>query len=155
MATAQGRLAAWEEFQGEWVKLLESSREPGTVVVVEGERDRRSLRRLGVSGRIVLVHRGRTLSQVANELATTSRRAVLLTDWDAEGGHLGHRIAEFLEGGPVLPDLETRKRLGRVLRSELTHVEGLYGWARRSAELAGTTLEAWLDAADPGRDPTG
>ena len=128
--------AAFEDFLELWRKLLADSLVPGTVVVVEGERDRRSLRRLGLAGAIVAVHEGQTLSGTAQRLTATSRRVILLTDWDSEGGRLAHRLKEFLSAERLDLDLDYRRRLASALRGELVHVEGLAGWARRNAERA-------------------
>jgi len=120
---------------------------------VEGERDRRSLRRLGVKGSIMLVHRGRTISETAQHLSASARRVIVLTDWDTEGGHLAQRLKEFLGVGRSGPDLEYRRRLARILRGELVHVEGLYGWAVRTAEKGNRSVPALLEAAEG--DPEG
>jgi len=148
MVTARDPSAVFDEFWEVWVRLQTESRTPGTVVVVEGERDRRSVRRLGLAGTVVLVHRGRTLSETAQHLAATARRVVILTDWDTEGGHLAQRLKEFLGSGRSGPDLEFRRRLARVLRGELVHVEGLYGWAARTAEKANRSLAQLLETAE-------
>ena len=121
--------------------------------MVEGERDRRSLRRLGLKGTILLVHRGRTLSETAHHLAETARHVIILTDWDTEGGHLAQRLKEFLGSGRHGPDLDHRRRLAHVLRGELVHVEGLYGWAARTAEKGNRSLVQLLDAAEAEDDP--
>jgi len=42
-----------------------------------------------------------------------------------------------------------------VLRGELAHVEGLYGWAVRTAEKAGESLPALIEAADAESGPMG
>ncbi|HYB80004.1 MAG TPA: toprim domain-containing protein [Thermoplasmata archaeon] len=148
MAGGRDPTTVFEEFWDVWGRLLGESRHPGAVVVVEGERDRRSVRRLGLSGPVVLVHRGRTLSETAQHLATTSRRVIILTDWDTEGGHLAQRLKEYLGAGPSGPDLEHRRKLARVLRGELVHVEGLYGWASRTAGKAHRSLTQLLEAAE-------
>jgi len=145
--------ATFEEFVALWQKLLEENGRPGTVVVVEGERDRRAIRRLGWDGPVVVVHRGRTLSATAQALADAYRRVVLLTDWDPEGGSLARRLREFLEAEKVDLDVEYRRRLARVLRGEVVHVEGLYGWARRAAEKVGRTVESIPDDAPGARPP--
>ncbi len=137
-----------------WLRLRADATDPGTVVVVEGARDRRALRRLGLPGRIVAVHRGRTLSGTAQALVGSSRRVILLTDWDTEGGHFAHRLKEFLTADRPVLDLEYRRRLARILRGELVHVEGLHGWARRQADRRGTPLELLLES-DDGPGPTG
>ncbi len=136
---------AFEEFLELWKRFLADSSTPGTVVVVEGERDRKSLRALGATGPIVAVHRGRTLSGTAAQLTAGSRRVILLTDWDTEGGHLAHRLKEFLAPEALVLDLEYRRRLARALRGELAHVEGLAGWARRNATRRGASIETLLD----------
>jgi len=130
-----------EEFVRLWEKLRAESAEPGTVVVVEGERDRYSLRRLGLPGSVVTVHRGRALSGTAHELVGRSRRVIVLTDWDTEGGHLAQRLREFLEAERLSLDLDYRRRIARIVRGELVHVEGLYGWARRLAERNGRSID--------------
>jgi 5S rRNA maturation endonuclease (ribonuclease M5) len=139
-ATLADFVALWQKFRAECAT-------PGTIVVVEGERDRRSVARLGLPAPIFVLHGGRTLARTASELVRRGRRVVVLTDWDTEGGHLAHRLSEFLEAEPLALDLETRRRMARILRGEVVHVEGLYGWARRLAESEGDTLEARLDEA--------
>ena len=134
-------VAVFEEFVELWQHLLSESERPGTVIVVEGERDRRALRRLGWEGPVAVVHRGRSLSATAQALVTASRRVILLTDWDTKGGALARRLREFLESERVELDLDYRRRLARVLRGELVHVEGLYGWARRAAERLGRSVD--------------
>lgn len=134
------------EFVELWDRLRRESAAPGTVVVVEGERDRRALRRLGLPGPIAVVHDGRPLAGTAHELVRRSRRVVVMTDWDAEGGRLARRLREFLEADHVTLDLEFRRKLAVVLKGEVVHVEGLFGWARRLSERCGTPLEGLLDA---------
>lgn len=152
VATGRDPGAVFDEFWELWVRLLGESRVPGTVVVVEGERDRRSLRRLGLSGSVVLVHRGRTISETAHHLTATARRVIVLTDWDTEGGHLAQRLKEFLGSGRPGADFDYRRRLARVLRGELVHVEGLYGWAARTSEKTGRSLGNLIEVADADAD---
>ena len=155
MTNGRAHAVAFEEFVELFQRLRAEARTAGTVVLVEGVRDRQALRRLGLDGEIAVLHRGRSLSDTAAQLADGRRRVILLTDWDTEGGHLAHRIAEFLEAERLELDLDTRRRLARVLRGELVHVEGLYGWARRLAEREGTSIEQRLDDADGDERPTG
>jgi 5S rRNA maturation endonuclease (ribonuclease M5) len=134
----------WEGFLKLWEEFLASANRDGTVVVVEGERDRRSLQLLGVSGRVVLLHSGRGMSRLTRALSSPGQRVVVLTDWDREGGHLAHRLTELLIAEGVHVDAEFRRQLARALHGEVAHVEGLAGWARRSAERAGAPLDHWL-----------
>ncbi len=135
-----------------WRDVLEAMARPGTVLLVEGERDRRSVGQLGIDRAIELVHRGERLADVAHRLSTSTRHVIVLTDWDLAGGHLAHRLEQLLDDGRLAVDLDLRRRLGVALRGEVVHLEGLGGWARRRAEESGTPLEEWL--ADPDRDLT-
>ncbi len=140
--------AAFEDFLELWRKLLADSLVPGTVVVVEGERDRRSLRRLGLAGAIVAVHEGQTLSGTAQRLTATSRRVILLTDWDSEGGRLAHRLKEFLSAERLDLDLDYRlaTRVGPPWRA------GPRGGPRRMGQAKrGTTQGVDRVAARPRR----
>jgi len=139
----------WEGFRKLWGEFLVGANDAATVVVVEGERDRRSLERLGVTGRVVLFHAGRGFSQLTRSLSKSGQRVVVLTDWDREGGHLAHRLTELLAAEGVRADVEFRRRLARVLRGEVVHVEGLAKWARRSAEVAGAPLDHWFAPENP------
>jgi 5S rRNA maturation endonuclease (ribonuclease M5) len=137
----------FEEFVELWGKLLDEDDGARAVVVVEGERDRRALRRLGWAGPVALVHRGRPISATASGLAAARGKVIVLTDWDTEGGRLARRLRDFLEAENLALDLEYRRRLARILRGELTHVEGLFGWARRQAERRGEPLERLTEGA--------
>jgi 5S rRNA maturation endonuclease (ribonuclease M5) len=143
-------LEPFEEFVQLWGKLLEEADGLRAVIVVEGERDRTAIRRLGWTGPVVVVHRGRPISATASGLVASRGKVIVLTDWDSEGGHLARRLRDFLGPEDIRLDLDYRRRLARLLRGELTHVEGLFGWARRQAERRGETLDRLVEAAsDP------
>lgn len=142
----EARRDPWPEFLRLWSALLEEVNEGERLLLVEGEKDRTSVRRLGVRGEVVLVHHGASLSELSEKVARTRQSVTILTDWDTEGGHLAQRLKELLRGAPRI-DFETRRRLGILLRGEVTHVEGLFRWARRTAEEEGAPLDHWLEAA--------
>jgi 5S rRNA maturation endonuclease (ribonuclease M5) len=131
----------FEAFLRLWSRLGIAAREPGVIVVVEGERDRASLRRLGIDGPVQILHAGRSISDRVQELSAGTRRIIVLTDWDRAGGKLAHRLQEFGQGGRPTIDLEIRRDLSRLLRSEVIHVEGVASWAIRQAETLGRSLE--------------
>jgi len=152
MSNERDPAVVFDEFWELWNRLRSDSLRPGAVVVVEGERDRRALRRLGLEGLIVLIHRGRTISETAQHLSATARHVIILTDWDTEGGHLAQGLTKFLGTGRSGPDLEYRRRLARILRGELVHVEGLFGWARRTAERSDRSLAQLLELEGSGEN---
>ncbi len=154
MGQGRERRVAFTDFWQAWRELLRSVERPGAGVLVEGVRDRRSLRELGVGAPVLLVHRGRDLAEVAREVAGTLGGVVILTDWDPSGSFLAGRLRDLLADGRREIDLDLRRRIGRALRGEVIHVEGLAGWARRRAAAEGYALEEWVD--DPERPlPTG
>lgn len=89
----------------------------GQIVVVEGTRDVAALEALGVGGRHVVVHRGRSLQEWMDSLAqeAAGRAILLLTDWDRTGGRLMARLAEGLQAVARV-DTENRRRLARACR---------------------------------------
>jgi 5S rRNA maturation endonuclease (ribonuclease M5) len=148
MTVPAGRTDVWPEFVRLFARLREENETGVAVVVVEGEHDRRALRALGLGGRIILVHGGGPLSALASRLARGGAKVVVLTDWDTEGGHLARKLKEFLEAEAVGLDLEYRRKFARLLRGELVHVEGLDGWARRTAEEAGAPIDGTVGDSD-------
>ena len=144
MTSLRERRDIWPDFLEMWEALCADSARPGTCVLVEGERDRASLRALGLPGTVALVHQGRSMSRLAQELSEPGGTLIVLTDWDVEGGHLAQRLRLLLATGPARVDLDYRRRFARILHGELVHVEGLAGWARRTAEKAGAPLEHFL-----------
>ncbi len=131
----------FEAFLQLWARLGLEARRPGTVILVEGERDRASLRRLGIDGEVQTLHSGRTLADRVQELADRHGRVIVLTDWDRQGGRLARRLQEYGEGGRPKIDLLLRRDLATLLRSEVVHVEGLATWATRQAETFHRSLE--------------
>jgi 5S rRNA maturation endonuclease (ribonuclease M5) len=140
--------ATFDDFWEVWRELLHAERAPGTGFLVEGERDRRALRRLGVRAPVLLVHRGRALARVAAEVGRELRAVIVLTDWDPKGGELARRLRELLDDGRTAVDVAFRRRLGIALRGEVVHLEGLGSWARRRAEQGAFPLEEWVGDPD-------
>jgi len=127
-------LHRFEAFLQCWARLGLEARRPGTVILVEGERDRAALRRLGIDGEVEILHSGRTLADRIQELGDRHLRVIVLTDWDRQGGRLARRLGEYGPGGRPKIDLGPRRELATLLRNEVVHVEGLATWARRQAE---------------------
>jgi len=109
--------------------ILEASGE-GAAIVVEGERDERSLRELGVEGPIVRAAR-RPALEVAEDGVMGYEEVVILTDWDRAGDELARRIELHLRGMGARVDTETRERLKRMVRREIKDVESLSGFVER------------------------
>lgn len=121
-----------------WVDEVEARGAMGAVLLVEGEKDEGTLRRLGITARIARVHGQGSLMRVAEALAAEgAREVILLTDWDRTGGRLARRLSEILAATGLRVDLELRGQLARAAR-EIRHVESLDTYLLTLRDRAGT-----------------
>jgi len=111
-------------------KLLEritAQSAKGTPIVVEGKKDIQSLRKLGVTGDIILAKTsGKSFLDVLGEIEQKERSdVILLFDFDRRGREWTHRMACGLEGMKITPNcLFWRMLLGLVGR-DVKDIEGL------------------------------
>lgn len=113
------------EFFNAIEELKELSRE-GWVVVVEGTKDLRALRGIGVEGEIVVFS---GFSNTAERL--NGRRVIILTDYDAEGFEIEKGLVRALSSYGNIPNTELRKKIFRYIRKDITKVEELENFIRR------------------------
>ncbi len=66
-------------------------------IIVEGFRDVKALRALGMQGVIVKVHTGRSIQQFCEEFSEHHGEAVILTDWDNRGNQIFHLLTRFMD----------------------------------------------------------
>jgi len=111
-------------------KLLErltAQSAKGTPIVVEGRNDIQSLRKLGITGDIILAKTaGKSFLDVLGEIEKKERSdVILLFDFDRRGKEWTHRMASRLEGMKITPNcLFWRMLLGLVGR-DVKDIEGL------------------------------
>lgn len=67
-------------------------------VIVEGKRDSEALRRLGLAGQIITLHRGNNLYEFCEEIVEKFEKVVLLLDWDERGENLYRFLSSHLKG---------------------------------------------------------
>ncbi len=67
-------------------------------ILVEGKRDRETLRKFGFDGIIELVHQGKNLYELSEELLCKYDRIIILLDWDRRGEALYMKLCEYLKG---------------------------------------------------------
>ena len=102
-------------------------------LVVEGERDVKALRALGLAGEIVTLHRGVTVFHFCERLAAQHRHVVILTDWDVRGGQLARLLRDGLAANGVQYDDDLRARLAALCQKDIKAVEDLHRFAERLA----------------------
>ena len=111
---------------GEESKLLDELRvdSPDFVVIVEGEKDVRALRALGVS-RIAMLNRYSGVQELCDELAEKGvKRAVILTDFDRTGVELARKIRDALYADGISVDDKLRKRIHEAFK--VRYIERLH-----------------------------
>jgi 5S rRNA maturation endonuclease (ribonuclease M5) len=94
-------------------------------VIVEGMKDQRALRKLGLTGTIITINKGMSLSDFSDWLSNRYKKVIILSDWDRRGGSLCRRLKELLHGR-IKIDVELRQRLSTF--SMIKKVEGLPSW---------------------------
>jgi len=67
-------------------------------VIVEGKRDAIALRRLGLIGEIITLHRGKGLYDFCEDIAERFSKVIILLDWDEKGESLYRTLSENLSG---------------------------------------------------------
>jgi 5S rRNA maturation endonuclease (ribonuclease M5) len=115
--------------------LLEASKK-GAAIIVEGPKDRLSLRNLGAKGPIIMVSQRPTMD-LAEEAAREFEEIVVLTDWDPSGEELAQDLERYLLHTNSQVDLEIRKKLKALVRREIKDVESLFKFVERVREETG------------------
>lgn len=111
-------------------------------IVVEGQRDVASLRRLACRGDIVPLHRGEPLFELCENLSRRTGEVVLLTDWDRKGGQLFDSLEAAFAACGVRVDGAYRDKIRFWMRPPVRDVESLAGYVARGLErYHRTTLE--------------
>lgn len=67
-------------------------------VIVEGKRDTIALRKLGLVGEVITLHRGKGLYDFCEDIAERFSKVIILLDWDEKGESLFRTLSEHLSG---------------------------------------------------------
>ncbi|HSD57698.1 MAG TPA: toprim domain-containing protein [Methanotrichaceae archaeon] len=118
----------------EQISALLVTSSQGAAIIVEGMRDERALRSLGVSGPVIMASR-RPALELAEDAARKYREIIVLTDWDLKGDEMAQKIEQHLRCTGAHVDLEIRSRLKKLVRKEIKDVESLGLYVERMREL--------------------
>lgn len=113
-------------------EVLEALREVNkrVPVVVEGRKDASALRRLGLDGRIITVHAGKSLYEFCEDLAEGHHKVVLLLDWDTQGERLSQELGRNLKGH--WEEFSAFREMLRILcQKDVKDIEGIPKLLRR------------------------
>ncbi len=103
----------------------------GGVIVVEGIRDRDSLRKIGITGRILCLQNSRKNAIGFVEELHDVNEVIILTDFDREGVFLAKRLARILNAGSIRNNLVLWRDLRRLARSDIRSIEELPKYYQR------------------------
>ncbi|MEW6067789.1 MAG: hypothetical protein AB1610_05825 [Nitrospirota bacterium] len=67
-------------------------------VIVEGKKDASALRKLGLVGEIIILHRGKNIYDFCSEIEEIFPGVIILVDWDKSGDNLHKTLSEYLKG---------------------------------------------------------
>ncbi len=113
-----------ERFQ-KLIEQVSHESERGGVIVVEGSRDRDSLRTMGITGSILCLQSSRTNTVGFVEELGTVRNVIILTDFDRQGVFLAKRLARILSSQKTHANLILWRELRRLTRSDVRSIEEL------------------------------
>jgi 5S rRNA maturation endonuclease (ribonuclease M5) len=107
------------------IEELKIQAEEGIPFLVEGIKDERALQKLGIKGNIIKVSgSGLKLFEIA-EMAATSPRVVILTDFDRKGNELAQRLTEDIQRLGSHPDIHYRNRIKGITSRYIKDIESL------------------------------
>ncbi|MDR3206041.1 MAG: Toprim subdomain protein [Candidatus Methanoplasma sp.] len=94
------------------------------IILVEGLKDARALRALGIEGTVFQIQ-GVGPLKAAEHVAENGGKAVVLTDWDRKGGILASELEEQLSALGAGFDMTVRAKLSTLSKKYVKDVESL------------------------------
>ena len=103
----------------------------GSIIIVEGQKDRESLRSMGITGQIRCLQSSHKNVTGFVERLEESLCVVVLTDFDREGISLAKRLSRSLHARGLRANLVLWKSLRELTRSEIRSIEELPKYEER------------------------
>jgi 5S rRNA maturation endonuclease (ribonuclease M5) len=109
------------------IEKLKSESSSDVLVVVEGEKDAKALRSMGIESEILTIKsHGKNLVDVIDEISSAgNREIILLMDFDRRGRELTKRLTKILGGMKVKLNLNFWREFSSLLNNDLKDVEGM------------------------------
>ena len=108
----------------ELIQELQQLSEEGAVIIVEGQRDRESLRNLGISG-IIELGTKKSLLMFCEEVARESNDVIVLTDWDKNGEKLAVLMESYLKSVNAKVNMDIREKIKKLVKKRIKDIESL------------------------------
>jgi 5S rRNA maturation endonuclease (ribonuclease M5) len=107
------------------VQRVSNESEKGDIIVVEGLKDRDSLRKMGIKGTILCLQSSRRNTVGFVEELDGERKVIVLTDFDRQGVFLAKRLARILTSQKIHANLVLWRELRGLTRSDVRSIEEL------------------------------
>ena len=112
------------------LQKLANEASKGTSIIVEGQRDRRTLNNLGVNGNFFcLKSTGNILLDQLDKIEGTE--AILLVDFDKEGIKLAKKIVNYLNFRGIKVRRFYWRRIKSLIGKEVKDIEGVHSYLER------------------------
>jgi len=100
--------------------------EQGTPILIEGKKDEKALKALGIDGKFIQVSgSGFKLFEIVEMATESSSEVIILTDFDKKGMELAKRLAHDIQSLGAYPNLEIRKKIMGMTRKYIKDIESL------------------------------
>ena len=103
----------------------------GSTIIVEGQKDRESLRIMGITGPIECLQSSRQSPVGFVERLGDAKRIIVLTDFDREGISLAKKLSRTLIAHSLHVNMVLWKNLRELTRSEVRSIEELPKYLER------------------------
>ncbi|MEO2180554.1 MAG: topoisomerase [Methanobacteriota archaeon] len=96
-------------------------------ILVEGKRDKRALKELDCTSKIIELNNGNSLLSTVESLVKSysSKSFIILTDWDRTGNILAEKLKKYGESCDLIPNMKIRNELIFVGSKDITCIEEL------------------------------
>jgi 5S rRNA maturation endonuclease (ribonuclease M5) len=93
-------------------------------IIVEGRRDVRALRTIGLVGDIITLHSGKGLYEFCDDIAERFHKIIILLDWDEKGESLHKKISIHLKG--MWEEFSAFREIIKILcQKDIKDIEGI------------------------------
>ena len=108
----------------ELILELQQMSDKGALIIVEGQRDRKALRALGIAGTIMLGTK-KSILVFCEEVAREYNNVIILTDWDEKGDKLAALMEGYLRSTSAAANMDIRKKILNLVRKRIKDIESL------------------------------
>ncbi len=112
-----------EKLEGLILELQQMS-DKGAVIIVEGKRDRKALRALGITGDIELGTK-KSILVFSEDVAREYNNVIVLTDWDEKGDKLASLMEGYLRSTSADVNMDIRKKIKNLVQKRIKDIESL------------------------------